>query len=100
MDKKYAPQNRKTPRGLEEHELAQADVELTYASASAWLKRNKNSTTAVYQRTGITDPKDPRRYKRLSSTIEKLTPYTVQMKKRSLLRRSGVSFRSAVEGFG
>ena len=28
-----------------------------------WLKRHKTSTTTVYQKTGKTDPKDPRRYK-------------------------------------
>ena len=66
--------------------------------APAWLKRQKTSSTTVYQRTGKTDPKDPRRYKRLPLQIEKLTKQTVQMKKkRSLLRRSGVSFRSAAE---
>ena len=49
----------------------------------------------VYQRTGKTDPKNPRRYKQLTSTIEKLTPLTVQLDNGVLLRRSGVSFRSA-----
>ena len=93
----YAPQNRKTPRVLEEHEQAEADVELTHPAAPECLKSHKASTTAVYQRTGGTDPKDPRRYKCLSSTIEKLTPHTVQMKKGSLLMRSGVSLRSTGE---
>ena len=62
-----------------------------------WLKRHKASSTTVYQRTGKTDPKDPRRYKRLPLKIDKMTEHTVQMKKGSLLRRSGVSFRSAAE---
>ena len=51
----------------------------------------------MYQRTGKTDPKDPRRYKRLPLKIEKMTKHKVQMEKGSLLRRSGVSFRSAAE---
>ena len=51
----------------------------------------------VYQLAGKTDPKDPRRYKRLSSNLEKLTPHTVQINEGSLLRRSGISFRSAAE---
>ena len=60
-------------------------------------KRHKTSTTTVYQKIGKTDPKDPRRYKRLPFKIEKLTKHTVQMKKRAFLKRSGVSFRSAAE---
>ena len=51
----------------------------------------------MYQRTGKTDPKDPRRYKLLPLKIEKMTKHTVQMEKGSLLRRGGVSFRSAAE---
>ena len=93
----YAPDNRKTSRVLEVHELAEAEMELTHPKEPEWLKRHKTSTTGFYQRTGKTDPKDPRRYKCLSSNIEKLTPDTVQMKKGSLLRRSGVWFRSAAE---
>ena len=93
----YAPKNQKTPGVLEKHELAEAEVELTHPKAPEWLKRHKTSTTAVHQRTGKTDPKDPRRYRRLPMKIEKLTPHTVQMNKGSLLRRSGVSFRSAAE---
>ena len=65
--------------------------------ATECLRRHKTSTKTVYQKTGKTDPKDPRRYKRLPLKIEKLTKQTVQMKKGSLLRRSGVSFRSAAE---
>ena len=61
------------------------------------LKKHKTSSTTVYQSTGKTNPKDPRRYKRLPLKIEKLTKHTVQMEKGSLLRRSGVSFRSAAE---
>ena len=91
------PESRKTPRVLEEHELAEAEMERKHPKAQEWLKRHKTSTTTVYQRTGKRDPKNPRRYKRLSSNIEKLTPYTVQINKGSLLRRSGVSFRSAAE---
>ena len=82
---------------MEKHELAEAEVELTHPKAPEWLKRHKTSTTAVHQRTGKTDPKDPRRYRRLPMKIEKLTPHTVQMNKGSLLRRSGGSFRSAAE---
>ena len=59
--------------------------------------RHRTSTTTVYQKTGKTDPKDPRRYKRLPLKIEKLTKHTVQMEKGSLLWRSGVSFRPAAE---
>ena len=102
----YAPENRKTPRVLEDEELIDtnpkaqevADLKETgkIPKAREWLKKHKNSTT-VYQRTGKTDPMDPRRYKRLPSKIEKLTKHTVQMEKGSLLRRSGVSFRSAAE---
>ena len=65
--------------------------------APEWLIRHKTSTTTVYHKTGKTDPKNPRRYKRLPLKIEKLPKHTVQMKKGSLLRRSGVSFRSAAE---
>ena len=61
------------------------------------VKKTKTSTTTVYQKTGKSDPKNPRRYKRLPLKIEKLTKHTVQMKRGSLLRRSGVSFRSAAE---
>ena len=52
----------------------------------------------VYQRTGVTDPKESQRKKHLSTNNEKVTPHTVKIEKGSLLRRSGVSFRSeAVE---
>ena len=52
----------------------------------------------VYQRTGVTDPKESQRKKHLSTKNEKVTPHTVKIEKGSLLRRSGVSFRSeAVE---
>ena len=57
-----------------------------------WLKRHKTSSTTAYQKTGKTDPKDPRRYKRLPLKIEKLTDHTVKMEKGSLLRRRGVFF--------
>ena len=62
-----------------------------------WLKRHKTSSTTVYQKTEKTDPKDPRRYKRLPLKIDKLTDHTVKMEKGALLRRSGVSFRTAAE---
>ena len=65
--------------------------------APAWHKKHKISSTTVYQRTGKTDPKDPSRYERLPLKIIKLTKHTVQLEKGSLLRRSGVSFRSAAE---
>ena len=71
--------------------------EIRSPKALRWLKKHKTSSTTVNQRTGKTDPKDPRRYKRLPLIIEKLTKHTVQMKRGSLLRRSGVSFRSAAE---
>ena len=103
----YAPENRKTPIILDDEEVAETDPKAQEVAdpkevrpvpkAPAWLKRHKISSTTVYQRTGKTDPKDPRRYKRLPLQIENLTKYTVQMKKGSLLRRSGVSFRSAAE---
>ena len=53
------------------------DVELTHRNAPSWLKRQKTSTTVVYQKTGVLDPTDPRSYKSLSSQIKKLTPHTV-----------------------
>ena len=103
----YAPENRKTPRVLDENELIETDVDpkakevdpkaQELPKAPEWLKRHRTSTKTVYQRTGKTDPKDPRRYKRLPLKIEKLTKHTVQMKKGSLIRRSGVSFRPAAE---
>ena len=83
----YALELRKMPRVLDEHELAEAEVELTHPKAPEWLKRHKTSTmteqtsTTVYERTGKTDPKDPRRYKQLTSTKEKLTPHTLQLNK-------------------
>ena len=103
----YAPENRKTPIILDDEELTETDPKAQEVAdpketrhvpkAPAWLKRHKTSSTTVYQRTGKTDPKDPRRYKRLPLKIEKLTKHTVQMEKGSLLRRSGISFRSAAE---
>ena len=84
----YAPENRKTPRVLEENDLIETDVDpkvkevdpkaQELPKAPEWFKRHKTSTTTVYQRTGKTDPKNPRRYKRLSLKIEKLTKHTVQ----------------------
>ena len=38
--------------------------------APKWLKRHKSSTTTVYQKTGKTEPKDPRRYKRLPQKLK------------------------------
>ena len=100
----YAPQNRKTPIMLDDDAVADPKApevvdpkELRPPKTPTWLKKHTTSYTTVYQRTGKTDPKDPRRYKRLPLKIEKLTKHTVQMKKGSLLRRSGVSFRSAAE---
>ena len=103
----YTTENRKTPIILDDEELAETDPKaqevadpkevVPVPKAPAWLKRHKTSSTTVYQRTGKTNPKDPRRYKRLPLQIEKLTKHTVQIKKGSLLRRSGVSFRSAAE---
>ena len=101
----YAPQNRKAPIFLDDEVVgdpkAQEVVDpkeiRSVPKAPTWLKKHKTSATTVYQRTGKTDPKDPRRYKRLPLKIEKLTKHTVQMEKGSLLRRSGVSFRSAAE---
>ena len=106
----YAPENRKNPTVLDEQELIETDgrtqgnssvvdpkTAQVLPEAPEWLKRHKTSTTTVYQKTGKTDPKDPRRCKRLPLKIEKLTKHTVKMEKGSLLRRSGVSFRSAAE---
>ena len=104
----YAPENRKTPRVMDENDRIETDVDPKVTEvvdpkarelpkAPEWLRRHKNSTTTVYQKTGKTDPKGPRRYKRLPLKSEKLTKHTVQIKKGSLLRRSGVSFRSAAE---
>ena len=87
----YAPENRKTPRVLDEQELIETDPKAQEVAdpketgkipkAPEWLKRHKTSTTTVYQNIGKTDPKDPRRYKRLPLKIEKLTKHTVQMEK-------------------
>ena len=96
----YASEKRRTPRILDENELAEAEKEPKapeLTKAPEWLKRHKTSTTTVYQRTGKPDPKNPRRYKRFPLKIEKMTKHTVQIKKGSLLRRNGVSFRSAAE---
>ena len=71
--------------------------EISPPKTPTWLKKHKTSSTTVYKRTGKTDPKAPRRYKRLPLKIEKLTKHTGQMEKGSLLRQSGVSFRSAAE---
>ena len=89
----YAPENRKRPKVLDENDLIETDVDpkvkevdpkaQELPKAPDWLKRHKTSTTTVYQRTGKTDPKDPRRYKRLPLKNEKLTKLTVQMKKGS-----------------
>ena len=103
----HTPEIRKTPMVLDEHDLIETDPKATEIAdpkaaqelpeSPEWLKRHKTSTTTVYQKTGKNDLKDPRRYKRLPLQIEKLTKHTVQMEKGSLLRRSGVSFRSAAE---
>ena len=60
---------------MDENDLIETDVDpkvkevdhkaQELPKAPEWLKRHKTSTTTVYQRTGKTDPKDPRRYKRL-----------------------------------
>ena len=98
----YAPEQRKTPRILDDEEINEMDPKVTEVADQVpkppgWLKRHKTSTTTVYQKTGKTDPKDPRRYKRLPLKIEKLTDHKVKMEKGSLLRRSGVSCKSAAE---
>ena len=97
----YARENRKTLRVSDENELIETDVDPktkeVNPKAPEWLKRHRTSTTMVYQRSGKTDPKYLRSFKRLPLKIEKLTKHTVQMKKGSLLRRSGVSFRTAAE---
>ena len=100
----YAPQNRKAPIILDDDVVADPKApevldpkELSPPKTATWLKKHKTSSTTVYQRTGKTDPNDPRRYKRLPLKNEKMTKHTLQMEKGSLLRRSGVSFRSAAE---
>ena len=101
----YAPQNRKAPIIFDDEVVADPKAQevvdpkeiRSEPKAPTWLKKHKTSSTTVYQRTGKTGPKDPKRYKRLPLKIEKLTKHTVQMEKGSLLRRSGVSFRSAAE---
>ena len=77
----YAPENRKTPRVLDEHDLIEMDVDpkatevvdpkaaQKIPKAPEWLKRHKTSTTTVYQKTEKTNPKDPRGYKRLPLKI-------------------------------
>ena len=84
----FAPQNRKAPIMLDDDEVADPKApevlnpkELGPPKTPTWLKRHKASSTTVYQRTGKTDPKDPRRYKRLPLKIDKMTKHTVQMKK-------------------
>ena len=70
----YAPENRKTPRVLDEQELIETDAPKAteivdpkaaqvLPEAPAWLNRHRTSTTTVYQKTGKTDPKDPRMLK-------------------------------------
>ena len=76
----YAPENRKTPRVLDENELIETDVDpkakevdpkaQELSKAPEWLNRQGTSTKTVYQRTGKTDPKDPRKYKRLPLKVE------------------------------
>ena len=89
----YAPENRKTPRVLDEKDLIETDADTKATKvmdpkaprdllkAPECLKRQKTSTTTVYQKTWKTDPKDPRRYKRLPLKIVKLAKHTVQMEK-------------------
>ena len=104
----YAPENGKTPRVLDENDMIETDVDPKITEvldpkaqellkAPEWLKQHKTSTTAVYQKTGKKDPKDPRRYKRLPLKIEKLKKTHGANEKGSLLRRSGVSSRSAAD---
>ena len=66
----YAPKNTKTPRVLDEQELAEEDVELTHSIAPSWLKLHKLSTIAVNRKTGVTDPKDPRMNKCLLTELK------------------------------
>ena len=74
----YAPEQRKTPRILDDEEINETDQKVTEVAdrvpkPPGWLKWKKTSTTTIYQKSGKTDPKDPRRYKRLPLKIEK--PY-------------------------
>ena len=73
----YAPEQRKTPRILNDDEITDRDPKATemadkVSKQPGGLKRHKaSSTTTVYQKTGKADPKDPRRYKRLPLKIDK-----------------------------
>ena len=79
----FAPQNRKAPIILDDDVVTDPKApevvdpkELGVPKTPTWLKRHKTSSTTMYQRTGKTDPKDPRRYKRLPFKIDKMTKHT------------------------
>ena len=76
----YAQENRKNPIILDAEEFIEPDPKAQEAAgpketrqvpkAPERLKRHKTSSTTVYQRTGKTDPKDPRRSAAEESQIE------------------------------
>ena len=73
----YAPQNRKAPIILDDDVVADSRApevvepkEISPPKTPTWLKKHKTSSTTVYQRTGKTDPKDPRRSAAEESLIE------------------------------
>ena len=78
-------------------QLAEGEIELHHPKAPPELRHKAAKTPKeayiVYQQTGVTDPKNPVRYKKLDQKIEKVSPHIVKMKKDYLLRRRGVSFR-------
>ena len=84
-DQKMAPQNRRCLRRLCEKELAERDIELHHPKEPPELRYRTpipaKEAYAVYQQTGVTEPKDPARYKKLHEKIEKIMPHTVKMKK-------------------
>ena len=95
----YAPEYRKAPRVLDENDLIETDVDPKVTEvvdpkarelpkSPECLRRHKTSTKTVYQKTGKTDPKDPRMYKRLPLKIEKLTKHAVQMKKKRIVTKA------------
>ena len=68
----YAPQNRNAPIILDDDVVTDPRVPeivdpkaISPPKTPTWLKKHKTSSTTLYQRTGKTDPKDPKRYKRL-----------------------------------
>ena len=90
-----APQTRKTPRVLDEHEFFVSEIELTHANAPPWLKKarklNPRHKKWSTRKREISN-QDPRKYQKLNSFFGKMDLKLFKCKRD--IGRSGVAFRS------